>query len=154
MKLELNPRRGERPQTHYGIPHHQRSEIPSSELFERTRERFLNALEVEHGPSLISVPGAVALFVSSDCGCEPSRFMRGREFAHIHPATDGSFHMVLSESDCEHVIAQGWGEYHPYSASGRLRQKIVMVYAPRDDEEIEEVLKVARAAHDFVTERT
>jgi hypothetical protein len=74
--------------------------------------------------------------------------MRGREFAHIHPASDGSFHMVLSPRDSEEVVDKGWGELHPLTVEKKIAASIVMIYAPRDDLEIKVVLTIAKAAKD------
>ena len=43
--------------------------------------------------------------------------MIGREFAHLHPASDGSLHMVLLLDVVEDVIENGWAEQHPLADS-------------------------------------
>ena len=149
MTLSLPTRRGARPQTRNGIPHQQTADNPSSELYGAMRERFLALPGTVVGGSLISVPGAVALFLpeASPCNCEA--FFKGREFAHIHPEYDGSFHMILSESDCAHVLEQGWGELHPLAAQSSIQPTVTLVYAPRDDEEIEIVMAIAEASYRY-----
>ncbi|TNE88398.1 MAG: phospholipase [Deltaproteobacteria bacterium] len=151
MSLVLPERRGERPQTTEHIPHRQISENPSEVLHIETRRRFLALDDTEVGPSRISVPGATALFLPVCKACNPEAFMIDREFAHIHPLTDGSFHMSLPEAQCRTVIEQGWGEWHPYVRSGRLPPTVVMVYAPRDDEEIDVILTIAKASYAYST---
>ena len=73
----------------------------------------------------------------------------GREFAHLHPPSDGSFHMILSQSDCDHVLTQGWGELHPLAARGEIRPTVLMVFAPRNRAELDIVLAIADAAHRY-----
>jgi hypothetical protein len=144
--LSLPVRPGPRPQTHDGIPHTQIDQNPESEVYHRLVTRFLQISETTHGPSLISVPGALALFLDCDGVHECAAFLRGTEFAHVHPASDGSFHMVLSQRDCDHVIARGWGELHPLARIGRIHPTVTMVYAPRDDQEVETVLSIVLAS--------
>ena len=72
--------------------------------------------------------------------------MIGREFAHVHPAYDGSLHMALSAADFQHVIDQQWGEKHPLAGMGPIPETIALVYAPRDDEEIQTVLHIVQAS--------
>lgn len=147
--IDVPDRTGERPDTHYDIPHQQRSEIPDRALYDRMKTRFLDLGDAVIGASLISVPGAAALFLPEQSPCNCDAFMKGREFAHIHPPYDGSFHMNLSEADCEEVIARGWGELHPLAAAGKIPKNCVMIYAPRDDEDIEVILRIAEASQRY-----
>jgi hypothetical protein len=146
MTLTLPERRGPRPATFDGIPHRQLDQTPPLEVYDRLVERFLRTSETSHGPSLISVPGAVGLFLECDGAKECSAFLRGTEFAHVHPASDGSFHMVLSQRDSDHVIARGWGEQHPWARSGRIQPTVLLIYAPRDEQEIDVVLTIVGAS--------
>jgi hypothetical protein len=144
--LELPHRRGPRPVTSDGIPHQQQSDTPEPELYRLMKARFLALRGTETGPSLISVPGATALFLPEHARCDPEAFFRGREFAHIHPPYDGSFHMILTERDCDAVLARGWGELHPFAESGRIQPTVTMIYAPRDEAEVATVMDIAAAA--------
>jgi hypothetical protein len=145
--LSLADRPGARPMTSQGIPHRQIDQTPEPALYARLVERFLALPGTTAGDSLVSVPGARALFLPA-CGRCNTRFgfMRGREFAHVHPADDGSFHMVLAPDDVATVLLHGWGELHPLVPSGRILPTAVMVYAPRDDAEIDTVLTIVAAS--------
>jgi hypothetical protein len=77
--------------------------------------------------------------------------MVGREFAHLHPASDGSLHMVLPPEVVDQVIENGWAERHPLAGQHGLPANIVMVYGPRDDEELEVVAELLRASHAVAT---
>lgn len=149
MTLQIPVRAGERPVTTEWIPHQQISDNPSSALHAATRERFLALAGCDLGPSLISVPGATALFVPECEHCRQAAMMRGREFAHIHPGSDGSFHMVLDASSAAHVMAQGWGELHPLCLTGELTEQVLMVYAPRDEAEIDVIMEIAAASRAY-----
>jgi Family of unknown function (DUF5519) len=101
------------------------------------------------GPSMVSVPGARAFHLPT---CQPASdgaFMIGREFAHIHPPSDGSLHMVLPPDVVERVIENGWAERHPLAGRYGLPANIVMVYGPRDADEVGTVADLVRASHSF-----
>jgi phospholipase/carboxylesterase len=103
---------------------------------------------VQERPSLISVPGARALWLQEDEPAgPPEAFMVGREFAHIHPLPDGSLHMVLPADWVEEAVRKGWAEPHPLARSGYIPATVVMVYGPRDAQELEVVMVLLRASH-------
>jgi len=83
----------------------------------------------------------------------PLRRRCGREICHAHPS-DGSMHMTLHPADVRAVLEAGWGERHPIARGGWFERFVpggfVMVYAPRDQEEVETVLEIVRAAAWFV----
>jgi len=147
--LVLVPRGGPRPATHYGLPHQQLDQNPPRAIYDALLARFLATPDTTNGPSLVSVPGARALFLCREGACNEGAFLRGREFVHVHPPEDGSFHMILAPDDCGTVLAHGWGELHPMAAAGRFHPHAVMVYAPRDEAEIETVLAIVSAARRF-----
>lgn len=70
------------------------------------------------------------------------------EFAHVHQ--DGSSHFILSVPDAREVLEKGWGERH--GMAGRMTPLTYMfVYAPRDEEELKEWKKIAKASAAFIT---
>lgn len=147
--LTLERRAGARPATRRGIPHQQLDQTPSTRVYRDLVERFLAVADTTHGPSLVSVPGARALFLRPELPCNCAAFMRGREFAHVHPPVDGSCHMVLSEADFNIVLEAGWGEPHPLVLSGTIPRTTLMVYAPRTAAEVELVLGIAQASRRY-----
>ncbi len=145
--LELPERPGPRPATSAGIPHRQLNQTPAPALFQRLRAGFLSIPGARQGPSLVSVPGARGLFLNDCSRCNTRYgFIRGGEFAHLHPPDDGSLHMVLAPDDVAQVLVRGWGELHPWAVTGRILPTIVLVYAPRTDEEVRIVLDIATAS--------
>lgn len=145
--LELAARRGARPATSSGIPHRQLDQNPGPPLYALLSRHWRALPGTEHGPSGISVPGASALFLPHCPVCnERYGFIRGREFAHLHPQDDGSFHMALAPDDLQRVLADGWGELHPWVPSGRVLPNVAMVFAPRDESEMHIVLDIAAAS--------
>jgi hypothetical protein len=73
--------------------------------------------------------------------------MLEREFAHLHPPSDGSLHMSLPREIVDTVITNGWAEYHPLAGKHGLPKNIVMVYGPRDEAELKIVATLVRASH-------
>ena len=75
--------------------------------------------------------------------------MVGREFAHFHPMPDGSMHLMLSLDDAKEMVDRGWGEYHPMVADGRIPAHLVMVFGPRNDDEVEVIKTIILASYHF-----
>lgn len=145
--LQLPDRAGGRPRTSSDIPHRQMDQNPSPEVYACLLGRFLALPGTASGESLVSVPGAKALFLApAETGNARFGFISGREFAHLHPAADGSFHMALAPDDVAEVLIRGWGELHPLALTGKILPTIAMVFAPRSGREIDTVLKIAAAA--------
>lgn len=87
---------------------------------------------------MVSVPGARALWLRPEEARGPREaFMVSTEFAHVHPLPDGSLHLALPPDLADEVIRQGWGEQHPIAKQGLIPANVCMVYAPRDEDEIE-----------------
>lgn len=71
------------------------------------------------------------------------------EFAHVHP--EATMHVTLSLVDAEEVVRKGWGERHPLSGvRGFWPITYVMIYAPRDDAELEVCKGIVDASVRFV----
>lgn len=88
-----------------------------------------------------------AVFVSTAPARAPwVRAARG-EAGHVH-ASDGSLHLVLRPADAKAVIEAGWGERHPLAGVPLLGlpTNYLMVYAPRNDEELAIVRMLFRRA--------
>ena len=119
--LKLPYRQGKKPQTHFGLPHSQLDQNPSSEIYAKLKAQMFDFEFVERRPSVISVPGAEALWLLEEGGhsCEEA-FKRGNEFAHVHPPDDGSLHLMLPASDVSELLLRGWAEHHPLVIKGLL----------------------------------
>ena len=75
--------------------------------------------------------------------------MVGTEFAHFHPHPDYSMHLGLTQKDAELVIEKGWGEWHPMIKRGILPPNMIMLYAPRNNAEMEVSKLVLSRSYDF-----
>ena len=65
----------------------------------------------------------------------------------------GSMHMCLSLKDAATVISLGWGEPHVLAGTDmggmKLSRGLLLVYAPRTNEEIDTVLQILKASLAF-----
>lgn len=148
--LDIPYRQGARPKTNWGQPHAQLDQNPPPQVYDRLKETAFGLEFVERRPSLVSVPGAEALWLNEEGGhsCAEA-FMKDNEFAHVHPPEDGSMHMMLSLDDVPDLLERGWGEHHPLVEQGRLPPNSVMVFGPRDQGELDHVLKILDASYRF-----
>jgi hypothetical protein len=146
----LPKRSGSRPRTTPTNPHTQLEQNPEREVVEELARRVFALPGVEERPSAISVPGARALWLREDVPAGPREaFMIGREFAHIHPMPDGSLHAALPPEVAQEAVEKGWAEQHPVARMGYIPQNVVMIYAPRDAQEIEVVAALVVEAYRY-----
>ena len=147
---ELPPREGPRPRTTPTNPHTQLDQNPGPSLVQELARRAFTLPDVEERPSAISVPGARALWLSEDVPAGPREaFMIGREFAHIHPMPDGSLHAALPPEVAREAVEKEWAEQHPVARLGYIPENVVMIYAPRDEPELEIVLKLVEESRRY-----
>lgn len=152
MDHPLPQRRGLRPETTDINPHRQLTQNAPAELQDALWDRMTCLPATETGPSLVSVPGARAIFVCSYCAGGPaSAFMKSREFAHIHPVDDGSLHVTLPDKVRDEALNKGWAEPHPLIARGIVPRSVVMLYGPRDPDEVEVVWTLVQESHRFAS---
>lgn len=146
------PRQGDRPRTQNAMPHQQLDQLAPLDLQEQLFERAAGLPGVRTGPSNVSVPGARAFHLEPAMARgEPAAFMRGTEFAHLHPAYDGSLHLALPVETATAVIEGGWGEHHPLVAAGVMPPTQLMVYGPRDADELEVVWQILQESYAFAS---
>jgi hypothetical protein len=132
--MPLPQRPGTKPKTTPQTPHQQLDQISPVELQERLWQRMLTLPCVFDRPSGISVHGTRALWLQDPT--DRAAFMIGAEFAHLHPAYDGSLHMTLDPASHAIALAGGWAEPHPLA--GRYAPtSTVLVYGARDEYELE-----------------
>ena len=151
MHASLPSRAGDRPRTTPTNPHTQLDQQPADlQWVEELARRAFALPGVLQEPSRISVPGARALVLAPDEPAgPPEAFLIGREFAHLHPAPDHSLHAMLPLDTVAAAVAAGWAEPHPVALRGLIPPTAVMLYAPRDEAELDVVEALLRASHAF-----
>lgn len=155
--VDLPARAGPRPKTNPCLPHQQTSENPSKELWDKLVARVFSAdlFPGSTGPhrSLVSLPDSLAMFLDGNPAIPCTHAVIGKEWAHVHGAKDGSLHVGLSEADAATVINANWGERHLLAGknTGRMQvpEGLVMVYAPRDESDIEIIVRILKASYNY-----
>jgi phospholipase/carboxylesterase len=143
----LPHRAGPPPQVSWEIPQQQLTQNAPTAMQERLFEQITALPGIRGGASLISVPGARAFTLPEGSGPDDAYLVpEAREFAHLHPAYDGSLHLALPPAQAADLVAHGWGVPHPWAGT-RLAAGFVMLFGPRDDDELDTVAGVVAAGH-------
>jgi hypothetical protein len=147
----LRTRAGDRPRTTPTNPHTQLDQQPTDlRWVSELADRVFALPGVLDEPSRISVPGARALILKpGEPTGPPEAFLIEREFAHLHPSPDHSLHAMLPLETAREAIDAGWAEPHPVALQGLIPRTAVMLYAPRDEEELDVIESLVRASHAF-----
>ena len=134
------------------IPQEQRSDHSPAEVQEQLFARITALPGVTTTQSAISVPGARGFMVPPAPETPLDAFLVPQvgEFAHLHPAHDGSLHLALPPALARDAVARGWAVAHPL-AGVRLARGMVMVYGPRDAAELDVVAGIVAASHAYAT---
>lgn len=145
----LPERKHARPPTHQGMPHAQIGIQPVAAINAELFRRSFSLPNVQNRPTVISVPGARALWLTENVSiAHPEVIARGREFAHMHP--DGSLHLSLPPDRAREAVDKGWAEPHPIASYLGI-EGMVMLYTPLDEEELEVVFQLIVESYDFIT---
>lgn len=150
-QVHLRPRAGSRPRTTDEFPHSQLDQQPpDSRHVDAILAEALTWPAVLGGPSEISVAGSRALTLEPSLAGGPAEaFMVGREFCHVHAQGDFSLHAALPVPLAAAAERAGWAEPHFLVHAGKAPPTVVMLYAPRDDQERELILALVRASYEF-----
>ncbi|OLN83719.1 hypothetical protein CCHL11_08706 [Colletotrichum chlorophyti] len=170
--LDLPPRKGERATLGGIVPHRQLTQHAPEKMREFIQNLYANA--ATQNPSILEQKRSLyerhnpALFVSSDLLKNPpsssdplpetARVARG-EISHPH--ADLSIHIYLSPADAKIAIDRGWAERHRLSLPRsswfanryHVADSYLMIYGPRDEEEMEVLAVFLRNAVRFMTGR-
>lgn len=146
----LPEREGERPETGPQVPHLQFTQTSPPQIRDELLEWMNTALpHTVWGRSEISAPSSRALYLGDIARARGTVLLPPRgdaEFAHLH--TDGSLHLALDPADHAAFLASGWGEKHPLY---HLGINVVMLYAPRNQTDLEVAKKVIAASYRYAT---
>lgn len=146
----LSSRRGKPPHVDAHYPCPQTEESSPSAIYEALVKRARTLVGVTIRPTELSVPGGLALALDSSLAKgQPEAFIIGREFAVVRE--DGSIHLMLPPAWGQEVINKGWATIHPLARymAGAIPPQTLILYAPRDETELQTILKVLDAAYWF-----
>ncbi len=132
----------------YPIPHRQLDQLADlairsqlSELFDRSVDRHADHVRYALSHFEKRHPAITLKCAEGSVGAASHG-----EIAHIHPS-DNSMHMVLSPSDAVAAIEMGWAERHGLAGLAvGLPPTYVMVYSPRDQEDLTVIKDLLEAA--------
>lgn len=148
--LKLYARKGERPETDKQAPHTQLTQLPPlpsrQKLSQVIVKRLAEAPDVTIGGSRRAPPGSIGFHLNPSKASRNERaFLLGTEIAHVHADDDGSLHAILPEPTRTQAIELGWAEPHPFAGMPTVSLDTVMLYAPRDEDEVDVVVSLIHA---------
>jgi phospholipase/carboxylesterase len=145
-------RPGPRPTITDHEPQEQLDQIGPAEIWDELRRRASALPGVTERPSAISVEGARAFWLDPEraTGPEDSLIIES-EFAHIHPPPDSSWHLQLPYELAVLVVSGGWGEIHTVVWLGDAPANSMMLYSPRNEQELEVVWSLVEEAYRYAT---
>ena len=84
---------------------------------------------------------------------QPEAFIFAPIWLIVRP--DGSLHLSLRPAWAQKVVAKGWGTVHPFARymAGAVPPQSLVIYAPRDHDELAICLRIMSAAHSYATGR-
>lgn len=147
----LPQRNGSHPSVSWTIPQQQENQNSPQAMYDELFSAISSLPGVEVGPSHISVPGARALTLRGGSDDERAFLVpQHGEFAHLHPAYDGSLHLALPAALAADVSAKAWGRPHMWAGT-RLASGFMLVYGPRDRDELRIVQGIVAASHAYAS---
>jgi phospholipase/carboxylesterase len=106
---------------------------------------------VSAAPSQISVPGARGFMLAEGHGPQDAFLVpQVGGFDHVHAPYDGSMHLALPVELAADAVRRGWARPHMW-AGVRLSPGFVMVFSPRDEEELAVVHGILGASHAYAS---
>ena len=150
-KFQLPFREGNPPTIGQQPPQLQYSDLGPENIRLALKEWAFNSFpHVREHDTLISVPTSRAMWLDEEITpAHDDAFMPpagSREFCHIHE--DGSLHAVVDNSIEDEILAKRWGVRHMYYDRG---VKEVLVYAPRDESELETVKRIIHESYKYAS---
>ncbi len=142
-------RAGPRPRTTPWAPHIQQDQRAPREMQDSLAVRVYALPDVEERPTTLSAPGARAVWLNDAVLPGPANaFLGNREIGHFHP-WDGSMHVALPPDVARQAVAAGWAEVHPVARAGMAPENDVMIYGPRDEQEVDVIFGLLQAAYRY-----
>jgi hypothetical protein len=151
--LQRIPNRpGPSPTATFEIPHQQLNQpapiIVQEELI--TAVAALPNVLLWESPN--SLPGAIGWILGESLDTdEKGDLIAGSEFGHQHRNEVGSMHLSLPAAASQIVLEKGWAVLHPFSTviHGSRAVDYLLVYAPRDNEDLKIVWLIVQASYAF-----
>ena len=147
---ELPERPGSVPRTTFELPHRQLDQWPPPGVVAELKRRIQGIPHVRVKESRMAPPDTMAFWIPDEFAAGPSdAFIDDHEFCHLHALPQCSIHLTLPTPIRQRSIAAGWSQAHPAVRPCFVAETLVMVYGPRDPEELEIVLQLVMASYQF-----
>ncbi len=138
----LEPRTGVRPTTSDDGPHRQLDQQSPPAIWGELVAQVFALEGVVEGISQVSPASSRAVYledlteeVTPQASLAPGMRL---EPVHLHGVTDTSVHLVLPMTRGQELVRLGWAEPHQYADFGTE----FMMFGPRDNDELKQVLSV------------
>ncbi|KAF2017468.1 hypothetical protein BU24DRAFT_151604 [Aaosphaeria arxii CBS 175.79] len=149
----------------HAVPQRQLDQLPTEAIRQSLIDRFAELGQQTQEKGLTEVKQSLlerrhdAIHVSKKRQWHALADQTRGEISHVHAGLDGSLHVTLHPSDCKAVIEAGWGQRHPLSGVRLLQTLLglslpisyVVIYAPRDEAEIEIAITIVKASIEYMT---
>ena len=146
---ELPSRRGGRPTMKRGVCHLQCSDHEDRTWTDRLVEGVASWPHVERSISITGDLPAVAFCVTEYArASNPGAFISPQEFARCLDAGP-TIYLAMRLVDAHWAIVRGWAEPHQLARTGVMPAGIMVVYAPRDEGELEVCATLFEASYRF-----
>ena len=153
-------RQGPRPDTAKEICHWQRSQLPDYEFSMALQYELFgptSALRrtpgVSTGPSLWEVEPSWAFFYTASDEKKPQEFAVLQHLERPAMRDICSWHLVLHPRDARTAVEKGWAEFYPLAGFAGSEPGFVMLYGPRDLQEVQVLQRLLFAALEYAKER-
>lgn len=133
-------------------PQEQLDQLGPAEVWDELLRRANGLPGVSEHDSVISVKGARAFWLDPEMikGPKDSLIME-TEFAHIHPRPDSSWHLQLPYELAVLAVSAGWGRIHTVVWLGDAPANSMLLYSPRNEQEMEVVWSLVEEAYRYST---
>ncbi|NKB70450.1 MAG: hypothetical protein GKR89_25555 [Candidatus Latescibacteria bacterium] len=153
---DLPARQGPQPEETYRVPHLQLTQIAPDDMYDQLAASVARLPGLTVQPVQLLEPGlGWHLEPGLEGGPDIERYANGGSIGHLHSRAQGSMHLFLPRGLFREIVRpQGWGTLHPFSAMlgvGSAHSDLVMIWAPRNAEDLEVVWLIVQAAFAYGT---
>lgn len=145
-EFPLPQRSGPKPRTTSWAPHIQQDQNAPEDMSAALVARVFDLPDIEERAGTVAHPAERAIWLRDDVPVATGdAFLGNREIGHFHP-WDGSLHIVLPPDLAEAAVTAGWAEVHPVALAGAAQTNRVMLFGPRDEDEVDMLFGLIAAA--------
>ena len=132
----LPTRKGTRPQTIRGPLHIQCNGYGDSGYIKQLVDQVLTWPHIESSPPPVSPPDTIRMRLAEMAATDkPSTFLTAREFGRVLLGAP-TIYLALPLVCAHWAIVRGWSEPHYLATFGLMPAGAVVVYTPRDEQEL------------------